>query len=380
MKESKIHQIRKIILTLLIAIIGGVVFHFLHIPVPWLLGPMISIFLAINLLQWRLKWPSSIRNSGMIIVGYTMGLSMTSSALLEMGRQLPYMLLLTVLLLLFCSMIAYIVSKISDSDYQTALLASIPGGLSQVLILAEETKGVNLGVVTLTQVIRLMMIIIATPLIVMLPIFQETGKREQTAVDSALSIATSASWEQLFPNLLLFAIVSVGMAFICIKIKMPTAYLIGPAIGTAVLQAFGIEGLHLPPSLINLAQLMIGTYVGLLLQPNDMPHKFKTLWIALGSGLMLVIGGIGLGWLLTVIQPVSKATGLLSLAPGGMDQMGIIAHAIHADLYIVSGYQLFRTFFIFFAVPPFVKWLFKRMDRRKGKVMPETDGRMENHM
>src|SRR5690606_18749977 len=129
MKESMIHQkISKMILTLLIAIIGGGVFHFLHIPVPWLLGPMISIFLTINLLQWRLKWPSSIRNSGMIIVGYTMGLSMTSSALLEMGRQLPYMLLLTVLLLLFCSMIAYIVSKISDSDYQTALLASIPGG------------------------------------------------------------------------------------------------------------------------------------------------------------------------------------------------------------------------------------------------------------
>ncbi|MCJ7842037.1 AbrB family transcriptional regulator [Lederbergia sp. NSJ-179] len=356
-------QFKKMIFTFLIAAIGGGVFQFLHIPVPWLLGPMISVLLAINLLHWQLVWPNSIRNSGMIIVGYTIGLSMTSSALHEMGRQIPYMLLMTVLLLLFCSVIAYVVSKISNSDYQTALLASIPGGLSQVLILAEETKGINLGVVTMTQVIRLLMIIVATPLIVMLPIFREAGGSEQEAID--LPAATSVSWAHLFPNLLLFAIVCVGMAFICIKIKMPTAYLIGPAIGTAVLQAFGMEGPLLPSALINLAQLMIGTYVGLLLRPNDMPHKFKSLCIAIGSGLMLVIGGIGLGWLLTIIQPVSKATGLLSLAPGGMDQMGIIAHAIHADLYIVSGYQLFRTFFIFFAVPPFVKWLFKRMDRRK---------------
>jgi len=52
---------------------------------------------------------------------------------------------------------------------------------------------------------------------------------------------------------------------------------------------------------------------------------------------------------------VSEATGLLSLAPGGMDQMGIIANEIHADLSIVAGYQLFRMFFILFVVPPLLR-------------------------
>ena len=49
---------------------------------------------------------------------------------------------MTLLLLLFCSGIAYVVSKLSDSDYSTSLLGSIPGGLSQVVLLAEETKGI----------------------------------------------------------------------------------------------------------------------------------------------------------------------------------------------------------------------------------------------
>lgn len=370
MKESKLQQISNIILTLLIAFIGGIVFDFLHIPVPWLLGPMISGFLATNLFQWPLMWPNSVRNTGMIIVGYTIGVSMTATALHEMGRQIPYMLIMTILLLLFCSGIAYLVSKVSDSDYQTALLASIPGGLSQVLILAEETKGINLGVVTITQVIRLMMIIITTPLLVMLPLFREPADG-LIANEAVLPPEVVGSWGGLYPNIFLFAVISIVFAYLSIKIKLPTAYLIGPAIGTALLQATGIVGPILPPALINLAQLLIGTYVGLLLKPNDMPHKFKTFSIAIASGLLLVVGGVGLGALLTLLQPISKATGLLSLAPGGMDQMGIIAHAIHADLYIVSGYQLFRTFFIFFAVPPFVKWLFKRMEQRREKGYQE---------
>src|SRR5699024_1624361 len=79
-----------------------------------------------------------------------------------------------------------------------------------------------------------------------------------------------------------------------------------------------------------------------------------------------------LSFLLTLLQPLSSATGLLSMAPGGMDQMGIIAHAIGADLSIVSGYQLFRTFVIFFALPPFVKWFFKFTQQRRKKKKHAT--------
>ncbi|NRG45353.1 AbrB family transcriptional regulator, partial [Bacillus sp. CRN 9] len=53
------------------------------------------------------------------------------------------------------------------------------------------------------------------------------------------------------------------------------------------------------------------------------------------------------------------ATSFLSLSPGGMDQMAIIAHEVGADLSVITGYQLFRLFFIFFAVPPLLKWVFK---------------------
>src|SRR5699024_11135600 len=128
-------------------------------------------------------------------------------------------------------------------------------------------------------------------------------------------------------------------------ISLPTAFLLGPIIVTVVLQLVGLQEPHVPQAIINAAQLMIGPYVGLMLKTNQIVNKTKTIGLAVGSGLMLLIGSITLSVLLTKLQPISKAAGWLSLAPGGMDQMGIIAHEIGADLSIVSGYQLFRTFF-----------------------------------
>jgi hypothetical protein len=141
--------------------------------------------------------------------------------------------------------------------------------------------------------------------------------------------------------------------------------LLGPAIGTAILQIIGMQGPSLPSLLINAAQMMIGTYVGLMLKPGQLSNKVRTIALAIGSGILLIIGALGLSLLLTQLQPVTASTALLSLAPGGMDQMGIMAHEIHADLSMVAGYQLFRTFFIFFAVPPLLRMLFKLTFREK---------------
>lgn len=45
--------------------------------------------------------------------------------------------------------------------------------------------------------------------------------------------------------------------------------------------------------------------------------------------------------------PVMLLTAFIALAPGGMDQMGILAREAHADLAVVTSYQMFRIFFYF---------------------------------
>ncbi|MNC58214.1 putative ammonia monooxygenase [compost metagenome] len=83
---------------------------------------------------------------------------------------------------------------------------------------------------------------------------------------------------------------------------------------------------------------------------------------------MLISGAYLLSLIFAYIETVTPATALLSLAPGGMDQMSLIAHEVGADLPTVAGYQLFRTFFIFFAVPPLFKLIFRERKSQASTV------------
>ncbi|MBP1964358.1 AbrB family transcriptional regulator [Paenibacillus aceris] len=358
----------RFIVTLALALVGGLLFTVIHSPLPWLLGPMVLAFLGARFLK-KVKpfWPSYLRDTALIIIGYSIGLSFTMGTLKEMGQQLPSMILMTVLLLLFSALIAVCVSKLSGLPLPTVLMGSIPGGLSQMIILAEDTEGIDLTVMTFLQVSRLMMIIFCVPLLVFSPLF---GGDRSAITESA---EVSAYWSDLFPNIFLFAFVCVAFALLAKKIRFPSAYLLGPMIVTAILHLSGVSGPALPSSLLQFSQLLIGTYVGLLLRPESLTHKVRIIGLAIVSGMVLILGSLGLSAMLSHMHGVSAATAFLAMAPGGMDQMGIMAKEVQADIATVSCYQLFRTWFIFFAVPPLLKLAFKYLipGAKAGKKMAE---------
>ncbi|MGE7918161.1 AbrB family transcriptional regulator [Viridibacillus sp. NPDC093762] len=50
----------------------------------------------------------------------------------------------------------------------------------------------------------------------------------------------------------------------------------------------------------------------------------------------------------------------LSLAPGGKDQMGIIAHEDGADVSTITIYQLIRMLYNYLLIPPFLTFVLRR--------------------
>ncbi len=352
-------------ITILIAAVGGALFDFIHMPIPWLLGPMVAVLLGSSWKRGLLYWPIWMRDIGMVIVGYSIGLSFTRDAQIKIFYQLPSIILMTVALVLFSTAIAFLISKLSGIDFPTILTGSIPGGLSQMIMLAEEIKGINITIVTFLQVTRLMMIIFVVPIIIFNPLFG-VGKNGVTSITAQ---SEAVLWDDLWPKVLLFAGFSVLCALIGKKIKLPTAVLVGPILGIAMLNTAGIAGPLFPSFILDLSQFMIGSYIGLLLKQQNLPHKGKVLLIAIVSGTFLMLGSFGLSLILEVTHGFSFATSYLSLAPGGMDQMGIIAHEVDADLSMVAGYQLFRLFFIFFVVPPMLKWVFRKIIKKSHEAV-----------
>ncbi|RKN84991.1 AbrB family transcriptional regulator [Paenibacillus ginsengarvi] len=338
------------------AVMGGFFFQLIHMPIPWLLGSMVFVLIGSKVFRGiTFYWPARIRNTGMIIIGYTLGLSFTASTLVQIGQQLPTMILFTALLLLCAAGIAFVISLLSGIPFPTLLMGSIPGGLSQMVTLAEEMKGIDLTIVTFLQVSRLIMIMFCVPLLIFSPLFHVARSN-----DAAVAAVTgSEGYMGLLSHLWLFAIVCILFALIGQKIKFPTAFLLGPMIGTMLLNLSGYEGFSLPTWVLDLSQIMMGSYIGLLLKPENLKHKLKVTWLALMNGLVLIGVAILLSLLLARLHDIPVVTSFLSLSPGGMDQMAFIAKEVNADLSVITCYQLFRTLFIFFAVPPLLRLVFR---------------------
>jgi membrane AbrB-like protein len=374
MPFHKLPVVIRFLVTLGIAVSGGLVFTFLHTPIPWLLGPMVAMLLGSQLFKLPLLWPAPVRDYGILIIGYSIGLTMTTEALQSILYQLPMMLLMTLLLLGLCTLIAYTASKVTDFDFPSLLVGSVPGGLSQMVSLADEMKPINLTLVTFMQVIRLIMIVFCVPFLLFSPWIGGLSHSSDTA---AAILGTAATWSGLFPGMLIYAPLCVAGAWAARKLHFPTAYMLGPLIVMGIVQwTAAAPAPELPASLLNISQLMIGSYVGLMLKPQQLQRKKQTIALALLSNLLLVSGSVGLSYILMLLLSHSAATSLLSMAPGGMDQMSIMAHEVNANLFVVSGYQLFRILFIFLVVSPLLKMILSRLlgvtpNRQTG--LPSTD-------
>lgn len=363
------HPAVRLLYTLLLSMLGGLVFSLLHVPLPWLLGPMTFTLIGSKVVHVvRPSWPSWIRDTALILIGYSIGLTFTMTTLRQIGHQLPTMALMTFILILLSGLLAWIVTRLSGLPFPTVLMGSIPGGLTQMVVLAEDTKGIDLTVVAFLQVSRLLMIIFCVPLLVFSPVFggdnnaavSSAAETVSTVVEHAATVA-STGWGVV----VLYAVVCVASAVLSNKIHFPSAYMLGPMIITAIFHLAGVEGPALSTGVLSAAQVMIGTYVGLLLKPEKLQNKMRVTLLAVMSGIILIGSTIVFSYLLTKLHEISSTTAFLSLAPGGMDQMGIIAHEVNADISIVTGYQIFRTWFIYFLIPPLLRLLFRRLDRRK---------------
>ncbi|WHX63926.1 AbrB family transcriptional regulator [Peribacillus frigoritolerans] len=348
---------------LLTAFIGGGLFSLFRFPIPWLLGPMAALLIASRFKNVKLIWPVSMRNTGLIIVGYSIGISFTKSSLSDMISHLPSMLILTALIVLVCACSAFVMSKYSGIDYPTSLTSSIPGGLSQIVVFAEEMKSIDITTVTFFHVTRVIMVVFLVPLLIISPLFAANRTNDSSKImDNVIP-----EWSDLFPLIFLFALICFLAARIGKIIKLPAPYFLGPVIVTAAIGLLGLQGPPLPLSLLDISQFMVGGYIGLLLKPEQLDNKRKTLSLALMNGLILICATMFFSFLLTKYYDLSAITGFLSLAPGGMDQMGIIAQEVNADVSTVTSYQLFRMAFIYAAVPPLLKLVLKLSLRKKDK-------------
>ena len=134
----------------------------LRIPSGPLLGPMVlgAVLHGTGLLH--IAVPSAVVDAAYVTIGLGIGLLYTRETVLYALRVLPPLLLSTALLIALCCLSAALFAAGARVDALTAYLATTPGGLDSVTLLALGS-GANVPLVIATQALRLFVVVLSGP-------------------------------------------------------------------------------------------------------------------------------------------------------------------------------------------------------------------------
>jgi membrane AbrB-like protein len=148
---------------LAIAAAGGYLGRLVRLPSPYFLG---AVTLATTLhlgFGVPLQLPQWLLAISYVLIGWSIGLNFTTSILRHAVRALPQIIGSIVALMTFCGGLAMLISYELGIDPLTAYLATSPGGLDSVAIIAAASDSIDLSFVMALQSARLLIVLAFGP-------------------------------------------------------------------------------------------------------------------------------------------------------------------------------------------------------------------------
>lgn len=372
---------KPIIETIVITFLGGMLFTLLHVPLSWMLGPMTAVLLWNTFTRRNLVWPTWLRNGGLLLLGYSMGLSLTLESTKKISTQLPYMLIATLLTIMFSLIIAFLISRLTGVSVPSSVIGSIPGGLSQMIVLSEEIKGADAAVVAFMQTVRLLLVVFVIPFVAVHGLADGMIGGSVVGGDMVNDSSTSGLWDSLAvwakamaARPLFSCMLVAGVAAACwiaVKLHFPTSYFLGPFIAAAAFTVSGTEPPHLPSLFVLMAQWSLGIYMGTGIKLSSLSNWKRLLPYTIFGNIAVILFSVTLSYVFSLFMPMSLLTAFLGMSPGGMAEMAVTATLIGADVSVVVAYQIFRILFILFIVPYLLRWGFKYFKNKANALSSE---------
>lgn len=153
--------------TLLVGALGGLLGHFLNVPAGALLGSLAAVAAYNVLSDGGAQVPKWLRFPSRILVGATIGSLATPALLHSLGASVGWAVVTTTAVVAVGLALGLLLARTTGMDRRTALLASCPGGIAEMVALAEES-GANAEVVLGIQLVRKVVVLIGICAIVAL--------------------------------------------------------------------------------------------------------------------------------------------------------------------------------------------------------------------
>jgi membrane AbrB-like protein len=148
--------------TVAVAAIGAWLGPKLRLPAGALLLPMALAAILQDTGWLHIELPPMLLAASYAVIGWSIGARFTRDILLHAARALPRVLLSIIALIAICGGIGYALVMLAGIDPLTAFLATSPGGVDSVVIIAANST-VNLPFIVAMQTARFILILAAGP-------------------------------------------------------------------------------------------------------------------------------------------------------------------------------------------------------------------------
>jgi len=313
---------------LLLAVLAGLLCAWLRTPLPWMIGPLFALAAA-RLGGVPVVAIPGARYAGQWIIGTALGLYFTPMVVRQVADFAPWMVLAGIYSLFVGFATAWVLARLSGVDMRTAFFASVPGGATEMSLLAERF-GARTDLVAVAQSLRIVLVVSVIP-------FGFTWLDVHGA-DPYVQGARVFSWTGLAE---LLALTAVGGAALH-RFRFPNGWVIGALCVSLPLTAMEVNLSSVPVWLSNAGQLMIGCSLATRFQKDFLARAPRFMASVVGSVVvaiaMTTLFGIFLAW----AMPANVATMALATAPGGIAEMAITAKVLQLGVPVVTAFHVMR--------------------------------------
>lgn len=334
---ASLPPLQRSLLTLALSLLGVLVFWLLHLPLPFLFGPMFACLLA-TLIGIPLRGTGQIGIGARTILGVAVGATLTPALI----ASLPSMLASVALIPLYIGLIGLIgvpFFRRMGYDPATAWYSAMPGGLQDMIVFGIEA-GANPRTLSLIHATRVLIIVTVAPFFIVhvfgASLSHPVGEPTRDLPWSEMALMAAAAligWK--------------GGE----KIGLFGASILGPLIATGALSLTGLIHHRPPAEAIYVAQFFIGSAIGVGYTGITLTEIRRDVLAGVGFVVILAALAALMSELVHLMGIAPPLEAFLAFAPGGQAEMTVLSIVVGADLGYVVVHHVLRILLVITGAP-----------------------------
>lgn len=331
--------------TIAIAVLGGAVAALLNAPIPWLLGSLLLTAVVTGCGIPLQKLSSPVEKWMRVLIGTAMGVSVAESLTEFAGSTALSIVASVVSVVVLVVAGSWFFKRFLTMTRAEAFLCSLPGGLSFMLALADDTRVTAPGSrprIVLVHTVRVVSLVLFISLIA----FFLGTERQQDSFAEWFTDGWVLDWQLLM--LLAIAMISSALAK---TLSIAGGEVTVPLVISGLAYMTGIVDIELPQIVITLAMLCFGSIIGCEIGSGPLKEYPRLA----GGSIIYTAAAFMLAALFALL--FGEVTGFgflnlfLALSPGGIAEVALIAISLGLNVGLIALVHLCRFLFIMLVGP-----------------------------